>query len=100
LIRLAFSPRYAPAAALVLPLALAQAVRGVTSLYNTFLSSHGRGRQLRNTSFVLTGSNLIFNFALIPPFGAAGAAWASLAALVVNLAAYVVFYRRTLREPS
>jgi O-antigen/teichoic acid export membrane protein len=99
-IRFAFSPRYAPAAALVLPLALAQAVRGVTSLYNTFLSSHGRGRQLRNTSFVLTGSNLIFNFALIPPFGAAGAAWASLAALVVNLAAYVVFYRRSLREPG
>jgi O-antigen/teichoic acid export membrane protein len=99
-IRLAFSPRYAPAAALVLPLALAQAVRGVTGVYNTFLSSHGHGRQLRNTSFVLTGSNLIFNFALIPPFGAVGAAWASLAALAVNLAAYVVSYQRLLREPA
>src|SRR6266851_113255 len=53
----------APAAALVLPLALAQAVRGVTGIYNTFLSSHGRGRQLRNAGFVLTASNLIFNFA-------------------------------------
>jgi O-antigen/teichoic acid export membrane protein len=99
-IRLAFSQRYAPAAALVLPLALAQAVRGVTGVYNTFLSSHGRGRQLRNAAFVLTASNLIFNFALIPPFGAAGAAWASLAALVVNLGAHVVFYRRSLSEPS
>jgi O-antigen/teichoic acid export membrane protein len=99
-IRLAFSPRYAPAAALVLPLALAQAVRGVTGLYITFLSSHGRGRQLRNAGFVLTGSNLIFNFALIPPYGAAGAAWASLAALIVNLTAYVLFYRRSLDEPA
>jgi O-antigen/teichoic acid export membrane protein len=99
-IRLAFSQRYAPAAALVLPLALAQAVRGVTGVYNTFLSSHGRGRQLRNAAFALTASNLIFNFALIPPFGAAGAAWASLAALVVNLAAHVVFYRRSLSEPA
>jgi O-antigen/teichoic acid export membrane protein len=99
-IRLAFGPRYAPAAALVLPLALAQAVRGVTGLYITFLSSHGRGRQLRNAGFLLTASNLIFNFALIPPFGAAGAAWASLAALIVNLTAYVVFYRRSLDEPA
>jgi O-antigen/teichoic acid export membrane protein len=99
-IRLAFSSRYAPAAALVLPLALAQAVRGVTGVYNTFLSSHGRGRQLRNAAFVLTASNLIFNFALIPPFGAVGAAWASLAALIVNLVAHVVFYRASLREPA
>jgi O-antigen/teichoic acid export membrane protein len=99
-IRLAFSQRYAPAAALVLPLALAQAVRGIAGIYNTFLSSHGRGRQLRNAGFVLTASNLIFNFALIPPFGAVGAAWASLAALIVNLAAYVVFYRRSLREAA
>jgi O-antigen/teichoic acid export membrane protein len=97
-IRAAFSPRYAPAAALVLPLALAQAVRGVTGIYNTFLSSHGHGRQLRNTGFILTGSNLVFNFALIPPFGAKGAAWASLAALLVNLGAHVVFYRASLRE--
>jgi O-antigen/teichoic acid export membrane protein len=97
-IRFAFSERYAPAATLVLPLALAQAVRGVTGIYNTFLSSHGRGRQLRNAGFVLTASNLVFNFALIPPFGAVGAAWASLAALAVNLTAYVVFYRASLRE--
>ena len=99
-IRLVFSQRYAPAVGLVLPLALAQAVRGVTGVYNTFLSSHGRGRQLRNAGFVLTASNLIFNFALIPPFGAVGAAWASLAALAVNFAAYVVFYRRSLDEPA
>jgi O-antigen/teichoic acid export membrane protein len=99
-IRLAFSDRYAPAAALVLPLALAQAVRGVTGVYNTFLSSHGRGRQLRDAGLALAASNLIFNFALIPPFGAVGAAWASLAALIVNLAAHVVFYRASLREPD
>jgi O-antigen/teichoic acid export membrane protein len=36
-----------------------------------------------------------FNFALIPSFGASGAAWASLLALVANLVAHVVFYRRS-----
>jgi O-antigen/teichoic acid export membrane protein len=94
-IRLFFSSRYIPAADLVLPLALAQLVRGVTGIFNTFLSGHGRGRDLRNAGLVLTGSNIACNFALIPPFGAAGAAWASLLALVANLIAHVVFYRRS-----
>jgi O-antigen/teichoic acid export membrane protein len=94
-IRLLFSARYVPAASLVLPLALAQLVRGVTGIFNTFLSGHGRGRDLRNAGLVLTGSNIAFNFALIPPFGAMGAAWASLLALLANFAAHVIFYRRS-----
>jgi O-antigen/teichoic acid export membrane protein len=97
-IELVFSERYAPAAALVLPLALAEAVRGFTGFYTTFLSAHGRGRALRNAGFVLTVSNLVFNFALIPPFGAMGAAWASLFALVINLGARATFYRRYVED--
>lgn len=88
-------PRYSALASLVLPLALAQAVRGVTSLYNGFLSAHARGRELRNTALVLTTTNLALNFALIPTAGAAGAAWASLAALGCNLAVHLRFYRMT-----
>ena len=93
---LAFSPRYAAAYVLVLPLALAQMLRGVTTVYNEFLSAHARGRELRNAAVVLTASNLLFNFALIPPFGALGAAWASFIALVLNLGAHIVYYRRSL----
>jgi O-antigen/teichoic acid export membrane protein len=94
-IRVLFSARYVQAAGLVLPLALAQLVRGVTGIFNTFLSGHGRGKDLRNAGFVLTGSNIALNFALIPPFGAQGAAWASLLALAANFVAHVVFYRRS-----
>jgi O-antigen/teichoic acid export membrane protein len=94
-IRVLFSARYVQAADLVLPLALAQLVRGVTGIFNTFLSGHGRGKDLRNAGFVLTGSNIALNFALIPPFGAQGAAWASVLALVANFVAHVVFYRRS-----
>jgi O-antigen/teichoic acid export membrane protein len=95
LIRLLFTARYAAAAGLVLPLALAQLVRGVTTVFNTFLSAHAQGAALRNAGLVLTGSNLALNFALIPPFGAQGAAWASLLALVANFVAHVFFYRRS-----
>jgi O-antigen/teichoic acid export membrane protein len=94
-IRVFFSARYLAATGLVLPLALAQLVRGVTGIFNTFLGAHGRGADLRNAGLVLTLSNLFFNFALIPPFGANGAAWASLVALVANLIAHVIVYRRS-----
>lgn len=93
-VRIVFTERYAPVTALVVPLAAAAGVRGVTSLYNSFFAGNGLGKELRNAGIALTISNLIFNFALIPPFGAAGAAWASLLALVVNLAAHLAGYRR------
>jgi O-antigen/teichoic acid export membrane protein len=97
--RLLFSPAYSDAARYVLPLALAQVVRGVTGLYNNFLSAQGRGRDLRNAGLILTVSNLALNFALIPTWGAMGAAWASFGALTINYFAHVYFYRRA-SEPS
>jgi O-antigen/teichoic acid export membrane protein len=95
-----FGAGYRGAAHLVAPLALAAAVRGVTTFYNVYLAAQARGRDLRNAGLVLTASNLLFNFALIPPYGAAGAAWASLLALLANLAAHVVAYRRCLELPQ
>ena len=94
-IRVFFSSRYVDAAALVFPLAFAQFLRGITTVFNTFLSAHGRGRELRNAGIVLTGSNIVLNFALIPPYGAQGAAWASVLALAANFAAHVISYRRS-----
>lgn len=94
LIGVVFSNKYDPVAPLTVPLVIATGVRGVTTLYNTYLSGHAGGREMRNTSVILTVSNLVFNFALIPPFGATGAAWASLLALLVNYVGYVYYYRR------
>lgn len=98
LVDLVFGADYKEVATLALPLAMAQAVRGVTTLYNTFLSAHAHGRELRNAGLVLSISSLVLSFALIPPFGAIGAAWASLAALVANYLAHVVGYRRCLAQ--
>lgn len=99
-IELVFSDRYTKAATYLLPLALAEVVRAVTTLYNSFLSSQALGRELRNAGLLLTISNLVLNLALIPPFGAMGAAIASLVALLVNLAGHVYYYRRYMRAPG
>jgi O-antigen/teichoic acid export membrane protein len=95
-LRIVFSPRYTAAVRTRDPARARQMLRGVTTVYNAFLSAHARGRELRNAAVVLTVSNLLLNFALIPPFGAKGAAWASLVALALNLGAHVFYYRRSL----
>jgi O-antigen/teichoic acid export membrane protein len=100
LVRFVFSPRYSPAAGLLVPLAFAAAVRGVTTIYNSYLSAHAKGRDLRNAALVLTVSNIVLDVILIPRYGAAGAAWGSLCALVANWAAHVYFYRRSTVPPA
>jgi O-antigen/teichoic acid export membrane protein len=99
-VKLAFSARYLPVARLIPPLAFAEALRGVTWIYISFQSAHGRGRDLRTAALWLTGSNVLFNLALIPPFGAGGAAWASLFALIANLWVHRRFYNRSHEGPA
>ena len=65
-------------------------------MHHADLPANEKGRELRNAAAVLTASNVVLNLALIPPFGAVGAAWASFFALLVNLAAHIGYYRRSL----
>ncbi len=99
LVPLLFGSDFHGAVRYIGPLALAAALRGVTGLYNQYLAAQAQGNALRNAAAILTGTNLIANFALIPPFGGLGAAWASVIALVANLGAHMVGYRRLLRRP-
>lgn len=92
--RVVFSDEYVSATRYLPPLLAAQVVRSVTGLYNNFLSAKGLGREMRNTGLVLTASNIILNFALIPSYGAMGAAWASLLALLANYLGYLYYYRK------
>jgi O-antigen/teichoic acid export membrane protein len=94
LIGVAFSARYDAAAALILPLGIAAVIRAVTMLYNLLLQARGQGRELRNAGLALTVSNVVLNFALIPPLKAWGAAWASVGALVVNLLVHILYAHR------
>jgi O-antigen/teichoic acid export membrane protein len=92
-ISLLFGDSYEDASRYVVPLTLAQSIRGVTTIYNSYFSAQAAGDELRRAAIVLTASNMVLNFALIPPFGAAGAAWASVLALVANLWMHWLGYR-------
>lgn len=95
-----FSSDYAGATKVILPLALAEAVRGVTSLYASFLTAQARGRELRNAALVLSVVSLILTPALIAAVGLEGAGWARLGAILANLAAHVWYYRAFAGRPA
>jgi O-antigen/teichoic acid export membrane protein len=99
LIDVTYGSEFTGAAILVLPLGLAEALRGLGALYNQYQHGHGRGRAIRRAGIAFTTTNMLANFTLIPLFGATGAALASLLAMSVNLIAYVRGYRRTQSEP-
>lgn len=49
-------------------------LHGFADFYNRFLGAHGQGKILRNSSFIVGGSLLVFNIVLIPLWGEVGAA--------------------------
>lgn len=82
------------AAILVIPLGLTATVGAVCTLMASYLNARAAGRELRNTSMALLISNLVFSPALIIPFGAKGAALASLLSMTVTLLAYLHYVRQ------
>jgi O-antigen/teichoic acid export membrane protein len=96
IVTLLFSEKFLPVVPLILPLAVANLFRGMIQPYNKFLGAKGEGEALRNTAFILTGSNLVGNFTLIPFYGALGAAYASLFALFINYFGHIYYYHKCL----
>jgi len=95
-IQLLYGAEYAPAYPLLVITAVATLFRGLIQPYNLFMGAKGYGKQLRNTAFILTGSILVFNFGMIPIWGAIGAALASLFALFVNYLVHLHYYRKVI----
>jgi O-antigen/teichoic acid export membrane protein len=95
----ALFPRYSEAAPLLVPFAAWNLFTGLFQPYNTFLASHGRGRELRNiTAFVALASSLGM-IIVVPRFGIMGAAWTAAAAMALDYVLTLYYYqsfRRTL----
>ncbi len=96
IVLLLFTDRFLPVVSLILPLALASFFQGMYQPYNMFLGAKGKGVWMRNMSLIMATTNLIGNIALIPTFGAYGAAVAS---VLSNLSFYVscIYYYNKLR---
>lgn len=66
--------------------------------FNNFLAVKGFGKYMRNTAFVLTLSNVIFNILLIPKYKMVGAIYATIISLVVDNIAHYYYYKKAVKE--
>ena len=67
---------------------------GLADFVNRFLGSHGEGKALRNSSFIVGTCLMIFNITLIPRFGETGAAYTRILSGLIYFISMLWFYRR------
>jgi len=93
-----YGDKFQPVVYLNLIVSISLACYGMADYYNRFLGSHGHGKLLRNTSFIVGSLILIFNLVFIPSFGANGAAFARLVGGVAYLLCMFYYYKKTVTK--
>src|SRR5439155_1340380 len=97
---LIYSKEFEPASKLMLPFAIGSFFSGLFQPYNSFLSAHGRGGELRNISFFIGIINVISLLLIIPRFGVMGAAWMVAVAAALNFSLHYYYYLSVCREQA
>ena len=95
---LLFSERFLAVAPLAVALALAAFFQGGYQPYNMFLGAHGKGRWMRNMSFLAMILNVVGNIILIPIYGVMGAVIASIVSRLGSCLAYLFYYSKFTSE--
>jgi len=70
---------------------------GFGDFFNRYLGANGQGKALRNSSFLVGGSMLVFSLILIPKWGAYGAAYAKLINGFVYLGIIIYYYKKFIK---
>ncbi|MCI0487350.1 MAG: polysaccharide biosynthesis C-terminal domain-containing protein [Blastocatellia bacterium] len=90
-------PEFAGAVPLLLPFALYNIFTGLFQPYNMFLSSHGRGAELRNIAALVAIAGFTGLVLTVPYFGVTGAAWAGAVTMALDYLLHLYYYRRFMR---
>jgi O-antigen/teichoic acid export membrane protein len=101
-IRILF-PKYSTGITLLAPFALANLFVGLFQPYNIFLTSHGRGAEVRNIAAVVAIASLMGLSVAVPRWGISGAAWAAAAVMALDYLLHLYYYqkfKRTLTRKS
>ena len=92
-IRFLFS-RYSSGVGLLLPFALANVFGGLFQPLNIFLSSHGRGAEVRNIAATAALASVLGLSFAVPRYGIAGAAWTGAAVMALDYGLHLYYYER------
>lgn len=97
-IRHFYGPRFLPVIKLNFIVSIGVIFYGLADLINRFLGAHGRGKALRNSSFIIGFSMLILNIGLIPRYGETGAAYTKIVSGVLYFGLMIRYYRKLVTE--
>ncbi len=93
-----YGPEFKPVISLTYIVSFGVILSGFADLINRFLGSHGKGKALRNTAFVVGFSLMILNFSLIPKYGETGAAYAQLFSGLTYVIFMFWYYKKLVRD--
>jgi len=93
-----YGPDFKPVISLTYIVSFGVILSGFADLINRFLGSHGKGKALRNTAFVVGFSLMALNFDLIPKFGETGAAYAQLFSGFIYVIFMYWYYKKLVRD--
>lgn len=96
-IRIFYGPDFEPVIMLNLIVSTGVMFHGLADFFNRFLGAHGKGKALRNSSFIIGATLLILNLILIPKFGETGAAITKIASGGIYFM-LMIFYYKNLRS--
>jgi O-antigen/teichoic acid export membrane protein len=94
-IRAFYGTGYYPVIYLTFIVSIGVIFYGLADFINRFLGSHGHGKALRNSAFIVGISLMVFNFTLVPLFGETGAAYTKAISGIIYIICMIWFYWRT-----
>jgi len=92
-IRILF-PKYSTGINLLTPFALANLFVGLFQPYNIFLTSHGRGAEVRNIAAAVAVASLLGLSITVPRWGILGAAWTAAAVMALDYVLHLYYYQK------
>lgn len=97
-IRLFYGEEFLPVIGLNYLVCFGIIVHGMADFFNRYLGANGKGKLLRNASFIVGFSTLGINLLLIPAFGVTGAAYTKILSGLVYLVVILICYHMVVKK--
>ena len=89
-----YGTKFMPVISLTYIVCFGVILNGFADFFNRFLGSHGKGKALRNSAFLVGFSLLILNITFIPRFGETGAAYTLFLSGLIYFLCMFWFYKK------
>lgn len=93
-----YGPQFLPVIRLNMIVSIGVIFHGLADFINRFLGAHGKGKILRNSSFIIGGMLMTLNLTLVPLYGETGAVITKVFTGAIYFGLMIFFYRKLSEE--